>query len=443
MKKVSILLAMAVLASLMLVPAVSAQGITYTSGFQVQNLESTTASITIAYYNQDGTKPISDVTGTIAGMGSVNYFPIAAPDGFNGSVVVSSDKKIVAIANTLGNSSQYAASTEGFDAGATEVKLPLIMRGNAGYYTWFNVQNVGASPASVTVHYVPGSSGTDYTAAAVTIQPNAAATFSQRDLTALGSKFVGSAVVSSNQPIVATVMQVGEASKNMMGYNGFTAGATKVSLPLIAAKNGPYFTGYQVQNVGSGTATVSVAYGPNTGGSLAPAGESFSLAPNQSQTFIQSGGKWSDKYIGSATITSDQPVVAVVNQITSYGIAMGTAYNGFDANAATNKVSAPLVVANNAGYFTGIQVMNVGTAAATVTLSYSSQPSFSPTAETQTINAGSSYTWIQSGGQWTGHTYVGSASIEAGSGAKIVAIVNYIWPGASGDQFMTYNGFNY
>lgn len=446
MKKVSVLLVVAVLASLLVVPA-SAQGITYTSGFQVQNLETTTASITVAYYNQDGTKPISDVTGTIAGMSSVTYFPIAAPDGFNGSVVVSSDKKIVAIANTLGNSPQYAASTEGFDAGATTVMLPLIMRGNAGYYTWFNVQNVGASPASVTVQFVRGSAGNNYTAAAVTIQPNAAATFNQRDLTALGSPFVGSAVVTSSQPIVATVMQVGETYKNMMGYNGFSAGSRAVSMPLLMANNSGYYTGFQVQNVSTSVANITVAYGTNIGGSFAPASESATLQPNESKTFLQQGGQWgANVYVGSATITSDQDVVAIVNQVKMTGTVQGTAYNGFNSAMATNKVSAPLIMANNSGYFTGFQVMNVGTTTVNITVTYgpNTAGSYAPPAATATLAPGNSYNSIQSGGAWGTNKYVGSCSVTApGASDKIVMIVNQINPSAAGDQYMTYDGFNY
>jgi hypothetical protein len=59
MKRLCVLLAVAILATLVVVPAASAQGITYTSGYQVQNLENSTATITIAYYNQDGTKAVN------------------------------------------------------------------------------------------------------------------------------------------------------------------------------------------------------------------------------------------------------------------------------------------------------------------------------------------------------------------------------------------------
>ena len=450
MKKFGLILVAALLVTAFLVPAASAQSITWTSGFQVQNLSSATASIVVSYYNQNGTKNIADVSDTIAGMSSKTYFPISANPGFNGSVVVSSDQPVVAIANTLGNSPKYAASTESFSEGSNSVKLPLIMKGNTGYYTWFNVQNAGSSPATVTVQYVPGSAGSAYTAPAVTVQPGAAATFSQRDLANLGAKFVGSAVVTSSQPVVATVMQIGETYTNMMGYNGFTGGSTSVSLPLVMANNSGYYTGIQVQNVGAASATVTIDYGSNIGGSFDPTNDTATLAPNESATFLQAGGKWgNNKYIGSATITCAEPVVAIVNQVklgAPGGVSLGTAYNGFDASKATNKVSAPLIMSNNNGYYTGVQVMNVGTSPVNITMDYGANTggSFNPASVTKTIQPGDSYTEIQNGGAWTGNKYIGSMSVTASNSSdKIVAIVNQIWPAAPGDQFMSYNGFNY
>jgi hypothetical protein len=447
MKKFSILLVLALLATLFLVPGVSAQSITWTSGFQVQNLSSSTANIVVKYYNQDGTKAIADVSASIGPMGSKTYFPIDAADGFNGSVVVEGDQPIVAIANTLGNNPQYTAATESFAAGATEIGLPLIMRNNGGYFTWFNVQNAGSGDASVTVQYVPGSDGTSHSETA-TIKPGAAKTFNQRDVSQLGAKFVGSAVVTSNQPIVATVMQVGESFKNMLGYNGFTGGSDTVSLPLIMANNGGYYTGFQVQNVGTAATNVTVTYGPGGPGStFSPTSETASLDPGKSTTFLQNGGQWAGQtYVGSATITtSGQPVVAIVNQVKQTGVAVGTAYNGFDPDNATDKVSAPLIMANNSNYYTGIQVMNVGTAATNITVDYGPNTAggFAPPDETASLAAGASKTFIQNSGAWTGNKYVGSATVTASGGGTIVMIVNQIRQPAQGDQFMTYDGFNY
>jgi hypothetical protein len=445
MKKFGILVVIAMLVCLLVVPAASAQGITWTSGFQVQNLGTATATLTITYYNQDGSVAAT-VADSIAASGSKTYFPLSAvADGFNGSVVISSDQPVVAIANTLGNYPQYTASTESFSAGANSVQLPLIMRANSGYYTWFNVQNVGTADASVTVQYVRGSDGNNYTAPAVTIKPGAAQTFDQHDLTQLGTKFIGSAVVTANQPIVASVMQVGETYRNMMGYNGFTGGSTKVSMPLIMANNSGYYTGYQVQNVGGSSATINITYGTNlAAGGFVPTNETATLAPNESKTFQQIGGQWTGTYVGSATITSNQPIVAIVNQVKMTAPVLGTAYDGFNPDAATAKVSMPLVMNANSTLYTGFQVMNVGTSATTITVTFSPNTGggYVPASETATIDPGNSYNSIQAA-KWGSNKYIGSAIVTAGAGGKIVAIVNEAASTWAGDQFMTYNAFNY
>ena len=448
MKRMRILIGAVLVAALLLPTMVSAQGsgITWNSGFQVQNLENAEANISIMYYNQDGTEAIAGgVSDTISALGSKTYYPIH-PDGtFNGSVVISSNTQVVAIANLTASGTLSAGSaTNSFSAGAMEMNLPLIMRGNAGFNTWFNVQNTGTSSTNVTVTYQPG--GTTETAS---IPAGAAATFDQETNAALGTTFVGSAsVASDSQAIVATVEQAGtESIKTLLGYNGFTGGSTTVVAPLVMANNGGFFTGIQVQNVGDSTANVTVTYSANTtSGMGTPTPESASVAPGESATFLQSGGQWTNTYVGSATITNaeGQELVAIVNQLKIGGLSFGTAYEGFDPSSATSDASAPLVMANNSGYFTGIQVQNVsGADPCTVTVDFgpNTAGSFSPVDESASIAAGASYTFLQSGGQWGSNKYVGSASIS-GSGCSIVAIVNELNLSLN-DQFYTYNGFNY
>ena len=443
MKRMRILMTAALVVVLLLPTMVSAQGsgITWNSGFQVQNLENAQASINIMYYDQTGAEVIP---------GSKTYATIHPSGTFNGSVVISSDKHVVAIANLLASGALSAGSaTNSFSAGAMEINLPLIMRGNYGFNTWFNVQNTGTSSTNVTVTYNPGTAGNSGVTETATIPAGAAKTFDQETNTALGSRFVGSAVVTSDsQAIVATVQQVGTGdTKTLLGYNGFTSGSPRVVVPLITANNFGYWTGIQVQNVGATTANVTVTYGPNTVGAFTPTPESAPVAPGASYTFKQSGGQWgSNRYVGSATITNaeGQPLVAIVNQLKSGDLNFGTAYEGFDPDAATSNVSAPLVVANNYGYFTGIQVQNVsGADPCNVTVTYSANtvPGMgTPTPETANIATGASSTFKQTGGQWTAR-YVGSATIT-GSGCSIVAIVNNLKQ-TENDQFLTYNGFNY
>ena len=474
-KGLTILIAVAVVLSISgTVLAARLQQVTYSSGFQVANLSATEdASIVVTYYPQ-GTGASVDVPDTIPAGGSVTYAAIHDEAGtpFNGSVVVTSSQPVAAIANTLGSFPEYAAATGGFSAGAQSVSLPLVMCNNNGFDTWFNVQNAGAGDASITIDYVPGLSGTAGQDTA-TIGPGRAMTFDQKSGSStascgdgLGTTFVGGATITSNEPVVATVMQINEASfKVLMGYNGFTGGADDVRAPLVMANNGGFYTGIQVQNAGTSTTTVTIDFAANTVGTFNPTDLTFDVGGGGSATYLQAGNdgtnNWVEatagekRYVGAATITSDDgtDLVAIVNQVLVGPPAFGTAYEAFGAADATANINVPLVMANNPGgtvvYYTGIQVQNVSTTdGCAVTIAFGPNTVATGTAADLdfTLDAGGSATYIQNDSDgindWAAiGRYVGSANVTAG--CSIVAIVNEFSPSFTGDQFYTFDAFNY
>ena len=415
----------------------SAFAFSYTAGFQVQNLTGTDANITITYYNQepDGTINTS-ASDSIPANGSKTYFPIAPASGFNGSVVISSDQQVAAVTNILGDSGLAAASYVGSSTGSTSVGIPLLMKGNSGFNTWFTVQNTGGSDASVTVNY---SDGTNNSA---TISPGAATTFDQSLETHSSSVF--SAIVTGDQPLVATVMEENPAI--MFAFSGFGAGSTDPVLPLINANNANYITGTQIQNIGGSSTDVTVSYTPSAAGTACtetqtiPAGESktftlgaFGGAPPPGTTTDCIGG---ERFVGSAQVSGNsagQDLVAIVNQLLP-GV-NGEAYGGFDPSAATQTVVLPLIMDRNGGYFTGFNVMNVGSSSTTVNCTFTGT---SYTAS-GTLAVGEALTDLQNGN--ISPDYVGSATCAASnSGDRIVAVVNELGPSSTADQLLTYEG---
>lgn len=413
----------------------SAFAFSYTAGFQVQNLTGTDANVSITYYNQDGSIATS-ASDTIPGSGSKTYFPVHPASGFNGSVVLSSDQQVAAVTNVLGDSGAAAASYVASSGGSASVSLPLLMKNNAGFNTWYNVQNTGSSDASVTVNYSDGASKS------ATIGPGAAFTFDQS--TETHSAAVFSATITSDQPVAATVME--ESSSIMFAYSGFGAGSTDPVMPLINANNAGYLTGAQIQNIGASSTDVTVSYTPSADGTACtetqtiPAGESktftlgvFAGAPPGGTTTDCVGG---ERFIGSAQVTGNsasQDLVAIVNQLLP-GV-NGEAYGGFDPGAANQTVVLPLIMDRNAGYFTGFNVMNVGSSSTTVNCT------FTGTSYTVggTLAVGEALTDLQNGKIANG--YVGSATCTASSsGDKIVAVVNQLGPSGSADQLLVYEG---
>jgi hypothetical protein len=146
------------------------------------------------------------------------------------------------------------------------------MCNNSGFNTFFNVQNAGTTPTEVTITYVPGSNGKAGVSETITLNPGAAKTFDQTegsptkdcaDLKDASGKFIGGAEIESAEPVVASVMQLNTGSfKILMGYNGFAAGSPEISMPLIMANNSGFYTGMQIQNVGSSATNVTVDYAP-------------------------------------------------------------------------------------------------------------------------------------------------------------------------------------
>ncbi len=451
MKRFKLLIALGIVAAL-LIPALAFANVTsYTSGFQLQNLSSSAANVTISFYNQDGTQAAS-VSDTIAANSSTTYYPLSAvTSGFNGSVVISSDQQVAAIANVLGNDGAYGASYIGFSQGATNVNLPLVMKNNYGISTWFNVQNTGSSDANVTIAYA----GTSCTETA-TIPASASHTFDQSATGCLSDGYVGAAAITSDQPVAAIVMQVTSDSQglmpNLLAYNGFTTASTAPVMPLVSSGYYNSGTGIQIQNTGATDTDVTVTYSPSAGfpgntcteTKTIPAGNSVTFGfPNlPAACYTDAGAAGSAAFVGSAQVTANsasQDLVAIVNQIT-VGTSNAAAYGAFNAADATQTVSLPLIMDDNYGIFTGFSVANVGTSATDISCTFSDT---SYTVSASNVAPGEALTDVQLGKITAG--YVGSA-ICTSTGQPIAAVVNQLNQGTVipvEDGLLVSEGINY
>jgi hypothetical protein len=417
---------------------------TYTSGISLQNLADATANITIHFFLPDGSEdPNSPVVDTIDPLGSKVYFPIPTEDGFSGSVVIESDVQIASISNILGNSGEAAAAYDGSSEGSLTVLIPLLMKDNSGYNTWFNVQNAGSADAAVSVAYSDGEVAT------ATVAPGAAATFDQSTETHAVSVF--SAVVTSDQQVAVTVIE--ENTDVMFAYSGFIATSVYPVLPLINANNSGYITGINVQNAGSTDTDVTITYTPSSDGALCT--ETQTVLAGQSATFalyafagVSLPGMTTDcaageKFIGSAKVTGNtatEDLTAVVNQLKP-GV-NGEAYGAFNADAATGSVVLPLIMNANSGYWTSISIINVGATTTTVTCIFTPYGIVDLPTPTAILDPNEGVSFLQAAADEFGTTkYIGSATCDA-PGGQIVAVVNELGPSASDDQLLVYEGFN-
>jgi hypothetical protein len=444
--------ALVILALVVPLSQVSAQGLTYSSAFQLQNLSGNEADITITFYNQDGSVATT-VDDAIPADGSKTYFATTVsglPDSFSGSAVVSSSEDIRAIHNLTANNYTFGASSAGYTSGETLLNAPLIMRGNSGYHTWFNVQNAGSSDATVQVTFKAGSAGSDYTPAAVTIKPGAAYTFDQSEMSQLGDRFVGSAIIESTNdvPIVASVVEVGP--NTLFAYDAFSMGDPTAFAPLFMFNNSGYISGFQIQNIDTANSSqVTVTYTPSQAGVACT--ETQTIEPGKSATFgldaftkpgqncfTENG---TDRFIGSASVTGNSAgvnLVGILNQLNS-AAAKGSAYSTFLPSDAQQCVSLPLLMAKNSGYYTGFSIVNVGSAT-TINTDYVN----TTTGDESNVPIGAGEALVRSTDEAFASKYIGGGTVcGANATDQLLVVVNELSTSGSGDTFYTYNGFGY
>jgi hypothetical protein len=134
-------------------------------------------------------------------------------------------------------------------------------------------------------------------------------------------------------------------------------------------------SGFSVMNVGTAATTITATY--NFGGTSYTQ-TSPSLGPNQSWAVYMNPGPTElagvSGLAGSVTFTADQPIVAIINEDNRTS-GWGATYNGVPSSGAMTTAVAPQVLSMYYGYSGGVQVMNAGTASATMTATYSGGPS--------------------------------------------------------------------
>ena len=131
-----------------------------------------------------------------------------------------------------------------------------------------------------------------------------------------------------------------------------------------------WWTGIQLQNVGTDKATVSInSYESNS--SAAPIGKSVEVPKDGSTTLLPQDLNLSSGFQGSAVVSSDQPLNAIVNvtnrQAAGNGITGGLAaaqYQG--VNSPATELSFPLVKRDHFGKTTTFSIQNAGSVAAKV-----------------------------------------------------------------------------
>jgi hypothetical protein len=474
MERILIVIGLTIAILPLVVAIVGAQGGTWVSGIAVQNLSATNdATVTITFYNQDGTVAHSFSTVISAGGQKTWYLPAhvpGLPDSFIGSAVVSSDQPVAALVNTQvpttgtgtkNNPNRVGASTGVINPGP-KAYLPHVMK-NAWdrWNAYIAVQNAGASATTVTVHYYDAT-GAEVDTDTQTIQAYASYIFRLEDDTELSDGFYGSAVVDGGGQNIAVICNfynksTDHATAQFHSYNGLSSGGTKLYAPAMKRNYYNYNSGYKVQNIGTAPTRIKATwyFAGNT-----YVKTSGPIAPGQAWGFYLPAVPELDpidalpvgQRTGSAIFESldGQPIIAIVNEDNRVDPSgRGATYNAFVDGEQTTTVFFPKMDAEYYGYSGGIQIQNVGTAPANLTIKYSGKTPFTVTG----LAPGASWSQFapNAPGMMPGHSndsYTGSVTVESTQPIFGVANISFRYDVDTrygmnyGDSFTYYNGLN-
>lgn len=336
--------------------------------------------------------------------------------GFRGVGVISSDQPISAVlvreitSNADGRKS-YSIH-DAYPAGSNTISLPYIANAlNATYNTRMAIANTGTAVSCVTIAYafVPGNgaipsagsapftdTGTGGSGCAsgypipvggqLTLAPDTvdgAAPMPAQTRNAL----MAATVTAAGSPVtVAVDAYLSDGTKKLASYDGFVVGGTaqdigtQLSIPLALKTPDGYYSQILLSNPNASAANATIVY--TDGQSHQNYTVSLTVPANGTANHsVYSDSTVPTGFLGAATITSNQPLAAVVfrSKMTNGGSFVDedlyTAANGVPLGRGTTIARFPLVVRrlgqNGSGYgqntWVSVSPANGGSATLTIT----------------------------------------------------------------------------
>jgi len=419
MKKYAAILAVSLLlATLPVVVSadVPAPGGPFDTAFRVQNLGTADANCTFSFYDSNGVSQYDSgaLTPIPPGESLYIYVPTATTvaDGQYAGVV-SCDQNVAAVVNFSDPDS--GASYSGVAEGevATTLYAPGIYDNYFNYYSNVVVQNASGGTIDITLEiYAAGSSVPVYTDTETNVPTNGSAAFEQELLTELADNQFYSAKIIGTGDIAAIVNIYGKGpyDNQLYSYNPFASGSTTAYAPVIMNAYYGYNTALVIQNMGTSDANVTITYSEGTvkNTTIAPGAADSRYTPGEGlATGLLTGAK--------VECTNGQPIVVLVNESTDKNRA--ASYSGVATGSTT--VRAPIVMRRYFKYNTSVTCQNIGSAAATMSISYGG---IAGTTTSPSIPVNGTHMFYQLTDTLLTDNFIGSATVT--SAENIVCIVN-------------------
>ena len=302
---------------------------------------------------------------------------------------------------------------------------------NTQFTTSVTYQNVGAGPATINLVFYGESDSNGIPITLPDLAPLAGTSIYVGSVGDIANGFKGSAVMSSNQPLVSTLVQVPKAGSGVAVRpmsNGFTSGSDYVLVPTVLKATFGANTIVSIQNVGTTTADFELIFVPVTG---APITVEANNIPAHATKYFDLGvmSAIPAGFKGSLQLYSTHPVFASAIELNITGTA-ASAFEG--ASEFATEIYMPSALCK----FNGVQtssyaVQNTTAGDVEVTVEYADGGTAGPV----TLAAGAKQSFNACDENADG--YIGSAVITADG--DIVAM-GKVFGGGLSTAFLGFNG---
>jgi hypothetical protein len=450
LKSITILVVLIVMAATV-VPVYAQLGTTDTSTFTVQNISGGSATITVTFYAENGTS----YSPTDLGAGVTNPFTLA--DGVSQqvnvaniptaqlptgrySLVISSTAQVIAQAGLAGTGAlHFGGSYDGFSSGATTVYIPSAAYNFFGWYSMISVQNLGSSPADVTVTITCLGGGTG-TLTQLNIPSMSSYTWALKNVVPTGftasTVCDGSAVITSDQNIVAVNNQNRPSTGSTNTFEGASSGGNPLYAPSLSNNFFGWNSNLSIVKLGLGNTTVTISYSDGDPDDTCNLTDATPFCKLYQPTYHSVTGR----YGATISATGGMQLLAIV------GSTNGSLSGATSAVAGgTATVAVPNVSKNYFGWVSAINCQVVGGAATTLHMSYAG---YTVNAyDTASLNIGDSIQILVANESFLPASWQGGATITANNtSADIACTVGNSNPTNAatnpGDWTTQYNAFN-
>jgi len=249
----------------------------------------------------------------------------------------------------------------GLAAALAATALPGASAKAAAYGANFQVsityQNVGTAGTSTQFDFYPEGNGTPITFGGPTLAKEASGSLLVGNVSGVNAGFKGSAVLSANQPVVATIVQLADAAQtgitNRLLSNGFTPAdaAPRQLVPTVLKNVFGATTYFSVQNVESFPINLKVDF-YRVGERVPAHTATFSNLPANAAKYFDAGqiNELTSQFNGSAVVTASPAqgtqtarTVVTVNELHT---AANSVPNGGKSFEGTAKPSATIFMAS-------------------------------------------------------------------------------------------------